>query len=90
MTKKSFSNKVGKALGWTKGGPVVAQDKITRAHLGGNAYIETEIDGGFEIFHLKDWQAVQLLEAGFVATVKIRQPRWAKDPKKAVMVWSVA
>jgi hypothetical protein len=39
---------------------------------------------------LKDWQAVALLEAGFIATIKIREPRWMNDEKKALMFWSVA
>lgn len=89
MTKKTFSNQVAKALGWTSG-PVVAKDKLLSAKLGTNTYIETEIDGAFHIGNLKDWQAVKLIEAGFIATVKIREPRWMNDEKKAVMFWSVA
>ena len=89
MTKKTFSNQVAKALGWTRG-PVVAKDKVLTAAISGMTYIETEINGTFEIGNLKDWQAVALLEAGFVATIKIREPRWMGDDKKAVMFWAVA
>jgi hypothetical protein len=89
MTKKVFSNKVAKALGW-KHGPEVAKDKTLTASLNGFTFIETEIDGAFHIGNLKDWQAVALLEAGFIATIKIREPRWASDEKRPVMFWSVA
>jgi hypothetical protein len=87
MTAKKFSNLVAKTLGITFG-PAVGQDAVWRAVKGKNAYIKDEKDNAFLIVNLPNWQAVKLLEAGFVATAKIAPKGWYSDEAKVELYWS--
>ena len=86
MTPKKFSNLIAKTLG-IKYGPAVARETITRAVLHNSDYIHDEKDGAFLIRNLPDWQAVALVKAGFIATLKIA-PSWYTESERLETYWS--
>lgn len=83
MTARKFANMVARDLGWS-----INHISTGEAGRYADTAIRHEVDGTFYIVGLPAWVEVKLMELGYTATARIKQPEWSGAKPVVVLYWS--